>query len=84
MLGKVIYVSPNRGMAVVQNDGGFAVLEMLGCELEIGQAVRGDWEAVAGETIKDANTGESFDVFLECNLGSRTSAIREAAKRGGG
>ena len=63
--GKVIFVSRNHSALVVRHDDGFAVVETLGREGEIGlgELVYGNWEAIGNKHIK-AN-GELFEVFIQ-------------------
>ena len=82
--GQAIFVSRNQAMIVVQHDDGFAVIELLGGEgaLEVGVAVRGDWNVSGSGTIR-AN-GESYEVLFQGSWGSRDIAISIARKSGGG
>lgn len=78
-VGRVVYVSRNFGMLVVQHADGFTVVEMLGSEGEIvrGDHVRhGDWLALGGETIRC--NGESYDAFFQGCWGDPNQAVRIA------
>ncbi len=69
-------------MLVVQNDNGFALVEMLGREGEIpiNANVSADWDAVAGETMYFGD--QQFDVYLQGNI-SMSEAVRLARQAGG-
>lgn len=82
--GQVVFVSLNRGMIVVQHNDGFAVVELLGSEgeLQIGDDVKGDWDALGGEPIfKD---DDEHDAYFQGNWGSAALAVEIARNAGGG
>ena len=76
--GRVVFVSRNGGMLVVQHEDGYTVVEMLGDEgrIEIGDRVHGDWTAVAGEPIR--HNGEKFDAFFQGCWADPQQAVRIA------
>lgn len=82
--GHVIFVSKNQGMIVVQHDGGFALVELLGSEgeLAVGDAVVADWNALGREEFRAHD--ESHDAFFQGNWGARQTAIDAARRAGGG
>ncbi|MCW2246220.1 hypothetical protein M2352_001811 [Azospirillum fermentarium] len=84
--GAVIFISRNQGMVVVQHDDGFAVVELLGDEgeLEVGDRVSGDWDALGGETIRASRLQRNMDVYMQGSWGFRDHAIRIARNTGGG
>lgn len=81
--GRVIFVSRNGAMLVVQHDDGYALVEMLGYEGEIpiGAQVSGDWNAVAGEPI--FRDGRHYEAYFQRNWPGRAAAIEVARKTGG-
>lgn len=84
MRGTVTFLSRNRGIVVVQWDDGFAVVENLGGDLDVGDELDGDWDALGSETVRNLTKSDTLDVFLEGSLGSPGQAIAEAARMGGG
>lgn len=82
--GRIIFVSRNGSMLVVQHEEGFTVVEMLGDEgiLEVGDYVFGDWTAVAGEPIR--RDGEEFDAYFQGCWGNPNAAVQVARRTGGG
>lgn len=80
--GRVVFVSRNGAMLVVENDNGFALVEMLGNEGEIsvGARVTADWDAVASESMFLAR--QRFDVYLQGNT-TLDEAVRLAREAGG-
>ncbi len=76
--GRVVFVSRNGAMLVVQHDEGFAVVEMLGDEgqIVVGDHVHGDWRAVASEPIR--RDDEVFDAFFQGCWGDPQQAVRIA------
>lgn len=82
--GRVIFVSGNQGMLVVQHEDGFAVVELLGSEgeFEVGDHVRGNWSALGGEPIhKD---GQEHDAYFQGVWPGLQAAVHIARKTGGG
>jgi hypothetical protein len=51
--GTVASVSKNKVALAVSNDEGWTVVELLGSEgeIEVGDTVFGDWQAVGGEDL---------------------------------
>jgi len=71
-------------MVCVHHDNGYAVVELLGDQgtLGIGDAVKGDWDALGGEPLFADN--ETLDAYFQGNWGLRDAAIRIACTTGGG
>ena len=69
-------------MLVVQNDNGFALVEMLGREGEIpiNVNVAADWDAVASATMYFGD--QEFDVYMQGNM-SLSEAVRLARQAAG-
>lgn len=71
---KVVIIGTNhaRGLYIFKNsDGEYGYFELLsGCDLEIDDALIGDFNALAGEIVRKADTGEEIEVFIEdyCSL----------------
>lgn len=82
--GKVVFVSPNQGMIVVQHDDGFAVVELLGSEGEfgLGDIVKGRWDELGGEPIQKA--GVEHDAYYQGNWSVGEQAVAVARRTGGG
>lgn len=82
--GRIVFVSRNEAMLVVQHEDGFTVVEMLGDEgvLQVGDEVVGDWTAVASEPIR--RDGEVFDAYFQGCWGNPNAAVRVARNTGGG
>lgn len=76
--GRVIFASRNLAMLVVQHAQGFTVVEMLGDEgrIVVGDAVYGDWLAVAGEPIQ--HDDETYDAYFQGCWPNPAAAIRIA------
>jgi len=82
--GQVMFVSRNQGMIVIAHENGFALVELLGSEgeFQVGDTVRGDWDALGGEPIfKD---GEEHDAYYQGNWGAASHPIQIARNTGGG
>ncbi len=47
--GSCVKIFHGGGMALIKHDDGFAVAELTGDEIELGDQLRGDWEEL-GET----------------------------------
>ena len=82
--GRVVFVSGNGGMLVVQSDEGFALIELLGDEgqIETGDYVYGDWTALGGEPIR--RDGESFDAYFQGCWANPQIPVEMARRSGGG
>lgn len=82
--GRVVFVSRNGAMLVVQSDDGFTLVEMMGDEgqIEQGDYVYGDWTAVAGEPIRRGE--ETFDAFFQGCWGNSQIPVQMARNTGGG
>lgn len=80
--GRVVFISRNGAMLVVENDNGYALVEMLGNEGEIpvGAQVTADWDAVASEPMFSGS--QRFEVYLQGNT-TLDEAIRLAREAGG-
>lgn len=71
---KAVIIGTNyaRGLYIFKNsDGEYGYFELLsGCDLEIDDALIGDFNALAGEIVRKADTGEEIEVFIEdyCSL----------------
>lgn len=77
--GRVIFVSRNGGMLVVQHDDGFALVEMIGDEgsIAVGDEVSGDWDALGGEPIRCGD--DTYDAYFQGSWGTREIPTRMAA-----
>ncbi len=82
--GRIVFVSRNGAMLVVQHEEGFTVVEMLGDEgmLEVGDRVFGNWTAVASEPIR--RDREVFDAYFQGCWGNPNAAVQVARNAGGG
>ena len=79
--GRVIFVSSNSAMLVVQHDDGFALVELIGDEGEVstGDVVSGDWSAVAGEPLL-LSDGRKLDAYFQGNWPSPDAPMAMARK----
>lgn len=86
MSGKVSFVSRNGGMIVVSHDRGHTIVELLGNEgdIEVGDAVYGDWLALGGEPIKRAGESDPFDAYYQGCWPTIEGAVLVARNTGGG
>jgi len=82
--GTVVFLSANQSMVVVRHSDGYAVVELLGEAVEMGDQVAGDWEALGGETIFNRTQGARLDVFMQGTWGSVEIAVETARRTGGG
>ena len=61
-----------RGLYIFENsDGEYGYFELLdGTDLEKDDVLIGDFTALAGETVRKADTGELLEIFIEdyCSL----------------
>lgn len=68
----IVGANHNRGLYIFKNsDEEYGYFELLGgTELEPGTILTGDFTAIAGETVRIADTGEEIDIFIEdyCSL----------------
>ncbi len=80
--GTVIFVSANGGMAVVQHSDGFAVAEMLGDEVERGDSLVADWDALGSATVTNRTKGGRIEVYMQGSWGNREAAIALARRTG--
>lgn len=82
--GKIVFVSRNKGMIVVQHTDGFAVVELLGSEGEFSKedVVTGDWDALGREPIYKC--GDEHDAYYQGSWGSVNHAMSIARNTGGG
>ncbi len=67
MRGEVVHINQQRGMvAVLTNDGEYSIIELLGDDVEVGDALRwnGDFP-LGGETIKNLMRGTTMEVFFQ-------------------
>lgn len=76
--GRVIWVSKNGGMLVVQHEDGYTVVEMLGDEgaVAVADYVSGDWDANGDEPIRRGS--DRYDAYFQGTWGSREDAIKAA------
>ena len=82
--GKVVFVSRNGGMLVVQHGDGFALVELLGSEgeLSLGDVVIADWDGLGGEPL--FRGGERFDAYFQGTWGQWQTPVSMARNMGGG
>jgi hypothetical protein len=80
--GRVEAISKNKSALAVSSDEGWTVVELIGREGEIavGDAVFGDWQAVAGEDL--IFNGETFSAFFQ-GTGTKQWALGQIANWGG-
>jgi hypothetical protein len=66
MIANVVAVNPRKGFVAVRAAGGITVFELLGdYEVVVGDAIRGDFEALAEETYYNLTSDEAIDVFVQ-------------------
>ena len=82
--GRVIFVSRNYGMLVVEHDQGFSVVELLESkgDIEREDRLKADWSTLGGETLYKG--GEPYDAYFQNCFGNPAAAIRMARNMGGG
>lgn len=82
--GKVVFVSGNRGMLVVEHDEGFTLVEMLGDEGEIAVSdiLKANWTATGGESMW--GNGTQYDAYFQGCWGDSLPPIQMARQMGGG
>lgn len=83
--GTVAFVSKNGGWIAVQHDGGGAAAELIGDEgsVEVGDRLKGDWDADGGETVFSQNLQRNIDISIEGRFGSVQAAIKKAIEWSG-
>lgn len=66
MAAHVVAVNPRKGFVAVQTSSGITVFELIGAyEVNVGDTIRGDFEALGGETYYNVTEGEELDVFVQ-------------------
>lgn len=77
MKGTVSLISYNRDMvAVTTENGDYTIFEVLGGHnIELGDAISGNLENLAGEILTNLSKDEEIDVFIEDIHSSREHAI---------
>jgi hypothetical protein len=67
MKGQVVHINFQRGMvAVLTEDGEYSIIELMGDEVEVGDALQ--WEGhypLGGETIRNLTQGMPMHVFFQ-------------------
>jgi hypothetical protein len=59
-------VNPRKGFVAVQTSNGITVFELLGgYEVNVGDKIRGDFDALGGETYYNVTESEEMDVFVQ-------------------
>lgn len=77
MKGKVVLMNPRRGMAALMTeDGDYTSFEILGSDLELGDILSGNLEALGGETWYNETQLEEVDVYVEDIYGSKYTASK--------
>lgn len=74
MKGEVMHINQQRGMvAVLTDDGDYSIIELLGEDVEVGDALRwnGD-DPLGGETIRNLTQGMAMEVFFQNHYVSKT------------
>ena len=67
MKGQVIHINQRRGMvAVLTEDDEYSIIELLGDEVKMGDALQwvGDYP-LGGETIRNLTHGTTLEVFFQ-------------------
>lgn len=71
---KAVIIETNyaQDLYIFENShGDYGYFELLGgCDLEVDDVLIGDFTALAGETVRKADTGEEIEIFIEdyCSL----------------
>jgi hypothetical protein len=83
--GNVVFVSKNGAWIAVQHDGGGAAVNLIGDEglVEVGDLLKGDWDADGGETVFSQNLQRKIDISIEGHFGSVQAAIKKAIEWSG-
>ena len=72
MRAVIVGANHTRGLYIFKNsDGEYGYFELLsGVDLELEDVLIGDFTALAGETVRAADTGEEIDIYIEdyCSL----------------
>ena len=77
MQGIVHTINRRRGMFIVQFDGGFAVFELLdGIDINPGDHISGDLEALGGEELLHLGHREFFSAYGQSGPGSLQACMR--------
>lgn len=84
VMGRVVFVSGNGGMIVVQHNQGFTLAELLGGEgeLKLGDQLRGDWMSLGGKSLHKA--GKEYHAIVQNIYGRVDAAVLAARRMGGG
>lgn len=66
MIANVVAVNPRKGFVAVRTADSITVFELLGAhEVVVGDAIQGDFEALAEETYYNLTSDEAIDVFVQ-------------------
>lgn len=77
MRGVVAQVSAINGFIAIRTDADeYTVAELLGCEVEVGDQLEGDLDALGGETFRNTTSGERCEVFVQDIHATREGAAR--------
>jgi hypothetical protein len=64
------------GMALVRHDDGYAVAELFGDDIERGDHLSGDWEALGSEVVRNITQGGRIEVYLQGSWARAEAALR--------
>jgi hypothetical protein len=80
--GTVKEINIKRGMFIVAIDGGdFAVFELAGgIDIAVGDRIRGELEALGGETLRHLGQRQQFDVYGQSGSSSLVACQRLLGK----
>lgn len=74
--GECVKVFRNGGMALIRNEDGFAVAEMLDGAIEFGEHLQGDWEDLGTTTLFNISQGCRQEVYLQGSWTTAATALR--------
>lgn len=66
MKGNVIAVNIKKGFVAISTDDGITVFELLGgYDVEVGDVISGNLDALGGETFNNETQSEEMDVYVQ-------------------
>jgi hypothetical protein len=77
MNGRVVGINCNKGFIAIDTGSGISVVELLGgYDVEMGDKISGDLEALGGESLYNISQQEEMDTYIQGVGCSRESANR--------